>query len=161
MHVRVATDADWPAIWPIWHAVVAAGDTYVWDPATPEDEARRLWMLPPPAEVLVAEDDGEVVGTIEVRPNQPGQGSHVANFSAMVAPDAAGRGIGRALAVAALVRAREAGYRAVQFNAVVATNIRALALWEDLGFRIVGTVPGAFRHPTEGDVDLHVMHRWL
>ncbi len=118
-------------------------------------------MLPPPAEVLVAEDDGEVVGTIEVRPNQPGQGSHVANFSAMVAPDAAGRGIGRALAVAALERAREAGYRAVQFNAVVATNIRALALWEDLGFRIVGTVPGAFRHPTEGDVDLHVMHRWL
>jgi L-amino acid N-acyltransferase YncA len=161
VHVRVATEADWPAIWPIWHAVVAAGDTYVWEPTTPEDEARRLWMLPPPAEVLVAEDDGEVVGTIEVRPNQPGQGSHVANFSAMVAPDAAGRGIGRALAVAALERARQAGYRAVQFNAVVATNVRALALWQDLGFRIVGTVPGAFRHPTEGDVDLHVMHRWL
>jgi L-amino acid N-acyltransferase YncA len=161
VHVRVATDADWPAIWPIWHAVVSAGDTYVWDPDTPEPEARRLWMLPPPAEVLVAEDDGEVVGTIEVRPNQPGQGAHVANFSAMVAPDAAGRGIGRALAVAALERARQAGYRAVQFNAVVATNVRALALWEDLGFRIVGTVPGAFRHPTEGEVDLHVMHRWL
>jgi L-amino acid N-acyltransferase YncA len=160
VEIRAATDADWANIWPIWRDVVAAGDTYVWDGAT-EDEARALWMLPPPAEVLVAVDDGRIVGTAEIRPNQPGRGSHVANASFMVDPTCAGRGIGRALAVEALVRARAAGYRAMQFNAVVATNTRALALWRSLGFDEVGRIPGAFAHATAGDVDLVVMHRWL
>lgn len=161
MVVREATDDDWPAILPIWRAVVAAGDTYVWTGEETDDEARRLWMLPPPAEVLVAEVDGDVVGTAEHRPNRAGRGDHVANASFMVAPDAAGRGVGRALAVAVLERARAAGYRAMQFNAVVASNVRAIALWESLGFSVVGRVPGGFRHRTEGDVDLLVMHRDL
>lgn len=160
VEIRTATAADWPGIWPIWRAVVAAGDTYVWRGAT-EDEARALWMLPPPAEVLVAVADGRVVGTAEIRPNQVGRGSHVANASFMVDPTAAGRGIGRALGEEVLVRARAAGYRAMQFNAVVATNTRALALWRSLGFAEVGRVPGAFAHATEGDVDLVVMHRSL
>jgi L-amino acid N-acyltransferase YncA len=142
--------------------VVGAGDTYVWDlSAMTEADARAAWMLPPPAEVLVAVDDGVVVGTAEVRPNQAGRGSHVANASFMVAPDRAGRGIGRLLATEVLDRARAAGYRAMQFNAVVATNTRAIALWESLGFTVVGRVPGAFDHATEGEVDLLVMHRPL
>jgi ribosomal protein S18 acetylase RimI-like enzyme len=85
----------------------------------------------------------------------------VANASFMVAPAAAGRGVGRALAVEVLERARAAGYRAMQFNAVVATNVRAIALWESMGFAVVGRVPGAFRHARDGEVDLLVMHRWL
>ncbi|HEX7135664.1 MAG TPA: GNAT family N-acetyltransferase [Iamia sp.] len=162
IEVRPATAEDWPAIWPIWRAVVEAGETYVWEAsAMTEADARAAWMLPSPAEVLVAVDDGVVVGTAEIRPNQVGRGSHVANASFMVAPAAAGRGVGRALAVEVLDRARAAGYRAMQFNAVVATNVRAIALWEAMGFSVVGRVPGAFRHAREGEVDLLVMHRRL
>lgn len=159
--VRPASDADWPAILPIWRAIVEAGDTYVWTGEETDDEARAAWMLPPPAEVLVAEVDGRVVGTAEHRPNQVGRGDHVANASFMVSPDAAGKGVGRTLAEAVIDRARAAGYRAMQFNAVVASNVRAIALWESLGFVVVGRAPRAFRHPTEGVVDLLVMHRDL
>lgn len=162
LEVRTATEEDWPAIWPIWRAVVEAGDTYVWElERMTEADARAAWMLPPPAEVLVAVDDGAVVGTAEIRPNQVGRGSHVANASFMVDPAAAGRGVGRALADEVLARARAAGYRAMQFNAVVATNTRARRLWESIGFTVVGRVPGAFRHARDGDVDLLIMHRAL
>lgn len=159
--VRPATDADWPSIWSIWRRVVDAGETYVWERGLSEADARVAWMLPPPAEVVVAEVDGRVVATAEIRPNQVGRGAHVANASFMVDPAEAGRGIGRALGHAVLDRARAAGYRAMQFNAVVATNERAIALWESLGFATVGRVPGAFRHERHGYVDLLVMHRVL
>ena len=161
LRVRPATPADWPAIWPIWHRIVAAGDTYTWDPTTPEETARELWMPPAPAVTLVAEVDEVVVGTALLKPVQPGLGDHVANAGFMVDPDRAGGGVGRGLAEATLVEARRRGYRAMQFSAVVAANTRAIALWRSLGFEIVGTVPKAFRHPTEGEVALHVMHRAL
>jgi GNAT superfamily N-acetyltransferase len=142
--------------------VVEAGDTYVWVlDEMGEADARAAWMLPPPAEVLVAVDDGRVVGTAEIRPNQVGRGSHVANASFMVSPTSAGLGVGRALAVEVLDRARASGYRAMQFNAVVATNVRAVALWESIGFTVVGGGAGAFHHARDGDVDLLVMHRPL
>jgi L-amino acid N-acyltransferase YncA len=161
MNVRVAVDSDWPDIWPIWHAIVAAGDTYTWAPSTGFDEARRLWMLPRPAEVLVAEDDqGAVRGTALVKPNQPGLGDHVANASFMVDPAARGLGIGRQLGEAVIERSRAAGYLALQFNAVVATNTAAIRLWESLGFEVVGRVPQAFRHAQHGLVDLLVLHRF-
>jgi ribosomal protein S18 acetylase RimI-like enzyme len=160
MDIRRATDADWPRIWPIWHQVVAAGDTYVWAPDTGEPAARALWMLPPPAEVWLAEDD-TVVGTAVLKPNQPGLGDHVANAGFMVDPAAAGRGVGRRVAEHVIRRAAASGYAAMQFNAVVSTNTRAIGLWRSLGFDIVGTVPGAFRHAVHGAVDLHVMYRKL
>lgn len=161
MEFRQASPDDWPAIWPIWHTVVAAGETYTYDPGTDEATARTLWMQPPPAEVWVAVEDARVVATALLRPNQPGLGDHVANAGFMVDPAAAGRGIGRALAERVLERARERGFAAMQFNAVVSTNTRALTLWRSLGFEIVGTVPEAFRHPRHGAVDLHIMHRFL
>jgi L-amino acid N-acyltransferase YncA len=162
MHVRDAVEGDWPDIWPFWHAIVAAGDTYTYPPSIDDDDARRLWMLPPPAEVLVAEDaSGAVRGTAVFKPNQMGPGDHVANASFMVDASARGLGIGRQLGEAVLERARSAGYRAMQFNAVVATNDNAVHLWESLGFEVVGRVPQAFRHPTRGLVDLLVMHRFL
>lgn len=162
VRVRAANEGDWVRIWPIWYAVVSAGETYVWSPDTGYDHARKLWMLPPPAEVLVAEDaDGNVLGTAVVKPNQPGLGDHVANASFMVDPSARGRGVGRRLAEAALDRARDKGYQAMQFNAVVATNRDAIRLWESLGFEAVGTVPRAFRHTRHGLVDLLVMYRPL
>ncbi|MGQ0464299.1 MAG: GNAT family N-acetyltransferase [Sporichthyaceae bacterium] len=161
MELRPAAAADWASVWPIWHEVVRAGDTYAWDPDTSEAAARTLWMLPSPAEVWVAEVDGSIVGTAVVKPNQPALGSHIANASFMVSANAAGRGVGRALGERILARAAELGYRGMQFNAVVSTNIRAVALWRSLGFEIVATIPGGFRHPTEGYVDLHVMFRAL
>lgn len=159
--LRVAEPQDWPAIWPIWHRVVSAGDTYTWDPGTTEEQARALWMPPPPAVTLVAERDDAVVGTALLKPVQPGLGDHVANAGFMVDPDRAGGGIGRALAEFTLDEARRRGYRAMQFSAVVASNVRAVGLWESLGFAIVGTVPEAFRHPRDGLVGLHIMHRTL
>jgi GNAT superfamily N-acetyltransferase len=161
VQLRRATDADWPQLWPVWHETVAAGDTYAYLPSTSSDEARRLWLPPPPAQTWLAEEGGRVVGTYLLRPNAPGLGDHVANAGFMVAGAARGRGMGRLLAEHCLDRAREAGYLAMQFNAVVATNTGALALWRALGFDVVGTVPRAFRHPDAGLVDQYVMHREL
>lgn len=142
--------------------MVARGDTYAWHPDTNETDARAAWMLPPPAEVFVLEDDdGAVAGTALLKPNQPGLGDHVANASFMVAPARAGRGLGRELGEAVLAHARGRGYTGMQFNAVVATNAPAIALWTSLGFEVVGRIPGAFRHVDEGTVDFLVMHRLL
>ncbi|WP_214370001.1 GNAT family N-acetyltransferase [Pseudonocardia sp. H11422] len=166
LRIRTATIADWPAIWPIWRRVVGAGETYVWDPATDEPTARSLWMAPHPAVVFVAErtdppSGPRVVGTALLKPVQPGLGAHVANAGFMVDPDAAGGGVGRRLAEHVLDEARRSGYRAMQFNAVVEVNTRAVGLWRSLGFEVIGTVPRAFRHPTAGTVGLHIMHREL
>ena len=162
MTIRLARPDDWASIWPIWHAVVSAGETYVWPPTTPEAEAQTFWMLPAPAEVWVVDDETDgIVATATLKPNQQGLGDHVANASFMVDPSRAGRGVGRSLAEAVLARARELGYAAMQFNAVVATNERAVALWQSLGFDVVGTTPGGFRHATLGPVDLLIMHRKL
>jgi GNAT superfamily N-acetyltransferase len=159
---RLAADDDWPRIWPIWHAVVQAGDTYVYPPTTDEAAARAAWMLPPPGEVWIIEDGGaDVVATAQIRPIHQGFGDHVANAGFMVHPAHAGRGIGRLLGETVLARARELGFEAMQFNAVVATNERALALWRALGFAVVGTIPGGYRHSSKGRVDLLIMHRLL
>jgi L-amino acid N-acyltransferase YncA len=160
--LRRATDDDWPAIWPIWHAIVAAGESYSWSPDTDEATARGLWMQPEPAEVWVAADErGQILGTALMAPNRPSLGAHVANAGFMVDPAAGGKGVGRALGLRILERARELGYLAMQFNAVVSTNTRAVALWESLGFAVVGTIPEGFRHSRLGLVDLHIMHRRL
>ena len=162
VEIRDATAEDWPAIWPFLREIVAAGETYAYDRDMTEDQARRLWMVPPPARTVVAVDDaGAVVGTANMYANRPGPGSHVASASFMVDPARAGRGTGRALGEAMLRWARERGFRAVQFNAVVETNERAVRLWQSLGFVVIGTVPEAFAHPTDGYVGLHVMHRFL
>lgn len=161
MDIRRACDDDWADIWPIWHEVVSAGTTYTWDPETPPDVAETLWMLPPPAEVWVAVDGTEVLGTAVLKPVQPGLGAHIANAGFMVSSAAAGRGVGRALGEHIVARAAELGYRGMQFNAVVSTNSPALGLWRSLGFDIIATIPDGFRHATQGYVDLHIMFRTL
>jgi len=158
--IRRAEDSDFDGIWEIFHAVVAKGDTYVYDPGTTKEQARAIWMAPA-LSTYVAFLDGEIAGTYILRANQPGLGSHVANAGYMVRPDRAGRGIGRALCEHSLEEARRAGFLAMQFNAVVSTNEPAVALWRKMGFAIVGTVPKAFQHRELGLVDLYVMHRFL
>lgn len=158
-------ETDWrTGIWPIFHEVVRAGDTLAYPLETGEQSAREYWLLPAPAGVFVAVDDanGSIVGSSFVRPNQPGLGGHVANAAFMVAAAASGRGVGRALAEHAIEWARVENFSAMQFNFVVSTNTRAIALWKNLGFSIIGTIPQAFQHQGLGrKVDAFVMHRFL
>jgi L-amino acid N-acyltransferase YncA len=158
--VRRAEDGDLEGIWEIFHAVVAKGDTYTFDPGTTKEQARAIWLAPG-LSTYVALLDGEIVGTYILKANQPGLGSHVANAGYMVRPDRSGRGIGRTLCEHSLDEARRAGFLAMQFNAVVSTNQPAVALWRKMGFAVVGTAPQAFRHRQLGLVDLLIMHRFL
>ena len=155
-----AGPGHWPGIWAVMAPIVAAGATYTVDRDISEADARAWWMRPQ-ARVFVAVDGVAVLGTAKVVRNFDGPGSHVANGSFMVDPGAGRRGIGRALGEHALAAARAAGFRAMQFNAVVETNTGAVALWRSLGFEILTTVPEAFDHPEHGLVGLHVMHRRL
>jgi GNAT superfamily N-acetyltransferase len=156
--VRGFEDRDWQAIWPIFSEVVAAGDTYAYDPGWSEEEARAVWVLEPPGATVVAFDGDEVLGTAQMGPNRPGPGSHVATASFMVASGARGRGVGRRLGEYVVDWTRSHRYHAIQFNAVVETNEPAVELWKSLGFRVIGTVPEAFAHPEHGLVGLHVMY---
>ena len=155
--------SDWPDIWPIFHAVVSAGDTYPYPPDISESDARAVWSSNQATRRItyVVEVDGDIVGTAYLRPNQVGLGDHVANAGWMIAPAESGRGIGRLFALYILEEAARVGYRAMQFNAVVATNERALRLWTSMRFTIVGTVPDAFRHATNGLTDIHIMYKKL
>ncbi len=161
VRIRPYSDTDWLSIWPIFQEVVAAGETYTYDPGWSAEQARDVWVEAPPGRTVVACAGSRVLGTAKMGPNRPGPGSHVATASFMVAAAARGRGVGRALGEDALAWAREQGYAAMQFNAVVEANHAAVRLWQALGFRIVGTVPEAFAHPTLGRVGLHIMHRRL
>jgi L-amino acid N-acyltransferase YncA len=160
MNIRAATEADRDTIWNIFHEVVAAGDTYAFDPKMSREEALAYWFRGD-THTYVAERDGRVVGTYILRPNQPGPGSHVANAAFMVAAHARDRGVGHAMAEHCLTESRRMGFRAMQFNFVISTNTSAIHLWKQLGFKIVGTLPGAFRHPEKGYVDVYVMFRSL
>ena len=158
--IRDATPEDWPAIWPIYAAIVRAADTFSYDPAIGEDTAREMWMVRPPGRTTVAVDaDGTIIGTANMYANRPGPGDHVASGNYMVAADRRGRGIGRALVEDSMHWAREVGFRAMQFNAVAESNLPAVRLYERVGFTTVGRVPRAFRHPELGEVALLVMHR--
>lgn len=158
--IREATERDRDAVWEIFRATVAPGEVFVYDPNTPREEAEAYWFAKG-TRTYVAEQDGKVAGSYILRQNRPGLGDHVANAGFMVAPAARRSGIGRAMGEHALSEARRLGYRAMQFNFVISTNESAVRLWQDLGFKIVGTLPGAFRHVRNGFVDAYVMYRLL
>jgi L-amino acid N-acyltransferase YncA len=160
VEIREATVANRDAIWDIFREVVAASDTYAFDPGMSRQDALGYWFQAN-TRTYIAESSGRILGTYLLRPNQSGGGSHVANAAFMVARDARGQGIGRAMGEHCLSEARRLGFRAMQFNFVVSTNESAIRLWEQLGFKIVGTLPGAFRHPEKGYVDVYVMYRSL
>ncbi len=168
MKIRAATKADHDAIWEIFHEVIAAGETYPIDPDISRDGALAYWFQPG-AHAYVAEQQAEsgatqdrrILGSYILHPNQSGGGAHVANAAFVVAKEARGQGIGRALGEHCLNEARRLGFRAMQFNFVISTNKTAVKLWQDLGMRIVGTLSSAFRHPKNGYVDVYVMYRSL
>jgi ribosomal protein S18 acetylase RimI-like enzyme len=160
MRIREISRDEFDSVWPVFRAVIESGDTYSYDPGMAIDEARNLWTTPP-ARTFGAWEADKVVGCYMLKPNQSGLGSHVANCGYMVAPAARGRGIGGTLCEHSLETARAAGFLAMQFNAVVASNVAAVSLWQKHGFVIVGRVPKAFRHAEHGLTDVLVMHRFL
>jgi len=161
MKIRLAIEADRNAIWNIFHEVVAAGDTYALDPNISRKDALAYWFVPGTQTYVAEQPTMGIAGTYILRPNQSGGGAHVANAGFMVSASARGQGIGRAMAEHCLSEARRLGFRAMQFNYVISTNIAAIRLWQDLGFEIVGTLASAFRHPEKGYVDVYVMYRSL
>src|SRR5579864_5813106 len=158
--VRPAGTADAEAIWAILEPTIRAGETYTLPCNMTPEEALAYWHSPG-NEVFVAEENEEVVGTYFLHANQKGGGAHVANCGYMTSIRASGRGVARAMCVHSLDHAKTSGFRAMQFNFVVSTNQRAVRLWQSFGFEIVGRLPGAFRHPTQGFVDALVMYRSL
>ena len=158
--IREASEVDFDRIWPIFHAIASAGDTYAYPRDVTRAEGRRLW-LDTPRKTFVAEDNGEVPGTYYIKTNQAGPGAHVCNCGYMVAAHAQGRGIATAMCKHSQAVALELGYEAMQFNFVASTNEAAIRIWQKLGFEIVGRLPGAFKHPGRGNVDALVMYKSL
>lgn len=160
MLIRPATDADKDAIWNIIESIIRAGETYTLPRNMDKTDAIEYWLCAA-HEVFVVEENGDIVGTYFLQANQQGGGGHVANCGYITAVTATGRGVAQAMCAHSLDRARERGFRALQFNFVVSTNERAVRLWQSFGFEIVGTLPKAFLHPTLGYVDAYVMYRDL
>ncbi len=158
--IRFATHDDREAIWAALEPVLRAGETYALPRDWSREDALAYWF-DPSHEVFVLVEDGVVLGTYYLQANQRGGGAHVANCGYLTAPAATGRRVARRMCEHSLSRALDRGFRAMQFNFVVATNEAAVHLWKALGFVVVGTVPAAFAHPTRGDVDAYVMYRRL
>jgi len=160
MTIRLADDGDKDAVWTILEPMIRRGDTYTLPRDMTKQLALEFWFAPG-NETFVFEEEGRILGTYFLRANQHGGGAHVANCGYVTAAGCEGRGIARAMCLQSLERAKERGFRAMQFNFVVSSNERAVKLWVSLGFEVVGRLPGAFQHPSRGFVDALVMHRDL
>jgi ribosomal protein S18 acetylase RimI-like enzyme len=158
--IREYQASDWPALWPILNKAIAAGDTFAWDPNSTEAEVREAWIDAPEA-TFVASMNERIVGCYFIKPNQPGLGAHVCNGGYCVDPDVRGRGIAALMCEHSQEQAAARGFRAMQFNFVIATNEPAVHLWQKLGFHTVGRLPGAYRHARLGYVDALVMFKTL
>lgn len=160
VEIRKATDDDKQSVWQIIKAVIAGGDTYTFDPGTPEETMIGFWFSPEKY-VYVAEENGEVLGTYWLKANQPGLGDHVGNGGYMVSPNAKGKGIGRKMAEHSIEEARRIGFQSIQFNFVVKSNTVAVNLWKSVGFEVIGEIPDAFRHKQHGLTNAYIMYRKL
>jgi len=160
LEIREATPADSDSIWGIIHEVIAGGDTYAFDPETSKSDMLGYWFAIG-AHPFVALIDGEIAGTYVIRNNQPGLGSHVSNGAFMTASRYRKNGVGRAMGLHSLKAARQLGFMAMQFNFVVKSNTRAVALWQSLGFQIMAEIPNAYRHAVNGYTNTYIMYRSL
>ena len=160
MNIREVIDGDFDGIWPIFHHIVKAGETYAYPRDTSKVQAEKIW-LEAPRKTYVVEEAGIIVGTYFIKTNQAGPGEHVCNCGYMVAPVARSQGIASLMCQHSQQQALELGYKAMQFNFVAASNTGALKLWHKLGFATVGCLPKAFLHPQLGYIDAMVMYKWL
>ncbi|MDA0781698.1 MAG: GNAT family N-acetyltransferase [Rickettsiales bacterium] len=159
LKIRKAKDDDFEGIWEIFHHIVNEGTSFIYKDDTTREKAHKLWMEETTPFVAVLE--GKIVGFYLIRQNKVGRGSHVCNAAYMVHHDYRKQNIGQALCEHSLNEARKQGYKAMQFNIVVSTNHKAVALWMKMGFEVVGTIPQAFDHKELGLVDAYIMHRFL
>jgi ribosomal protein S18 acetylase RimI-like enzyme len=159
--IRRFEATDWCRLWPLLHVTFEAGDTYAFAPESTEAEIHRAWIKNPAATFVACGPDGQLLGGYTIKANQPGLGSHVCNCGYVVAQCAQGRGVASAMCEHSQREALAMGFRAMQFNLVVSTNVRAVELWRRLGFAVVGTLPRAFRHLRLGYVDALVMYKEL
>lgn len=160
IEIRQATPEDHEQIWDIIRQVIAEGDTYVFSPDSPKEKMLAYWCGKD-RHTYVATIDDKVVGTFVIKDNQPDLGSHIANAGYMTSPAASGQGVGKAMGEFSLVVAKQLGYKAMQFNIVIATNQRAVRLWGKLGFKIIGEIPDAFNHRQNGLTNAYIMYRKL
>lgn len=160
MTIRKASEFDYDSIWSIFAEVIQSGDTYVFDPDTSKTELAKHWFMDYMT-TFVAEEDGMVLGTYIIKPNQIGLGNHIANCSYMVSSKARGKGVGKLLCEHSISYAKEQRYLGIQFNMVISTNTAAVALWKKYGFQIIGTTPKGFRHASLGYVDTYIMFKSL
>ena len=160
MNIRPVTREDFDQIWPIFHEIAAAGETYAYPRDINRDQAINLW-LDIPKQVYVFEEAGKILGTYYIKTNQAGPGQHVCNCGYMVSSSARGRGLATKMCEHSQEVAKMLGYKAMQFNFVASSNEGAIKLWKKLGFESVGLLPKAFNHPTKGFVDALVMYKWL
>jgi ribosomal protein S18 acetylase RimI-like enzyme len=158
--MRAAQPDDAPAIWSILQPVFRAGETYALARDIGQAQALGYWCGHG-HEAFVAEEQTTILGSYFLCANQHGGGAHVANCGYVTAAAAQGRGIARLMLEDSLTRARQRGYRAMQFNFVVSSNERALKTWQAYGFEVVGRLPLAFEHPRLGFIDALVMYRNL
>ncbi len=158
--ITPATSADEERIWALLQPVFSAGDTYAVDPLIDREAAIAYWMEADKTAFILS-IEGQAVGTYYIRPNQPGGGAHICNCGFITAPSARGKGVARRMLDHALIEAKQQGYRAMQFNFVLASNQRALAIWQRNGFATIGRIPQAFLHPKQGYVDALILHRSL
>ncbi|MCU1247455.1 MAG: GCN5-related N-acetyltransferase [Edaphobacter sp.] len=160
MNIRPAGFSDEDTIWSILEPTIRAGETYTLPREMRREQALAYWLSPDHT-VFVAEEDGEVLGTYYLCANQKGGGAHVSNCGYMTAARASGRGVATAMCAHSLEYARTHGFRAMQFNFVITSNLPAIHLWQKFGFATIGRLPGAFLHPSLGYVDALVMYRTL
>jgi ribosomal protein S18 acetylase RimI-like enzyme len=161
MTIRFAADEDRDGIWAVLEPMIRAGDTYTLPRDLSREQALAYWFSQGHQVSVAVDEEGFVLGTYYLRANQRGGGSHVANCGFVVAPWAAGQGVARRMAEHALALAKECGFRAMQFNFVVSTNVRAVGLWESLGFATLAVLPEVFEHPSLGFVDALIMFKKL
>jgi ribosomal protein S18 acetylase RimI-like enzyme len=160
MPIREAIPEDFDRIWPFFHAIVAAGETFAYPPDATKEVGFDLWFGHG-HRVFVYEEDGAILGTYFIRQNQPGLGAHVCNCGYMVSGEARGRGVATALCAHSQATAVALGYKAMQYNFVVSTNEQAIRLWQKHGMEIVARLPKAYKHSRLGYVDALVMYKWL
>jgi ribosomal protein S18 acetylase RimI-like enzyme len=161
INIRLLTEDDWPAVWQIIEPVFRAGETYSFPCDISEKEAFKYWVSLPNATYVAVDQGKDVLGTYYIKPNQPGSGAHICNCGYIVAENARGQGIASEMCKHSQREAIAQGFRAMQFNLVVSTNVKAVRLWKKLGFEVIGTIPQAFHHPTQGYVDAYIMYKDL
>lgn len=160
LNVRLFEESDRDLVWEIISAVIKGGETYVFDPKSPKEKMMNYWLAPE-KKVYVVLRNKDIVATFTIKANMPDRASHVANASYMVDPKHAGKGIGEFIGKYSLEEAKRLGYLAMQFNMVIKSNARAVNLWKKIGFEIIGEVPNAFRHPSQGMTNAYVMYKEL